>query len=69
MDSGQQALNQPTDPLINRGGEITIYVGVFVIIIVIAAIVEILSRRIEHAIFTALGLSLILIAVFFFTSR
>lgn len=61
--------DQSTDPLINRGEEATIYVGIFVIILVIAAIVGVVSRRVEHAVFTALGLSLILIAVFFFTSR
>lgn len=65
----QQPSDQSSDPLINRGGEATVYVGVFAIILAIAAIVGIVSRRIEHAVFTALGLSLILIAVFFFTSR
>ncbi|MBW4692697.1 MAG: hypothetical protein KME27_13135 [Lyngbya sp. HA4199-MV5] len=64
----QQALSQK-DSLIDKGGEVTVYIGVSLIIILIAAIVGMLSQRIEHAVLAALGLSLILIAFFFFTSR
>lgn len=64
----QQTLSQ-TSPLINKGGEVTVYIGVFLLIIVIAAIVGMFNQRVEHAVFTALGLSLISIIVFFFTSR
>lgn len=63
----QQTSEQQTDPLIAKSGEVSVYIGIFLIIVVIAAIVGILSRRIEHAVFTALGLSLILIALFFLT--
>lgn len=66
---GQQASEQQTDPLITKGGEVTVYLGTFLIIIAIVAIVGIMSRRIEHAVFTALGLSLIPIALFFFTKQ
>lgn len=66
---GQQTSDRQTDPLIDRGGEVAIYIGAFLIIIAIATIVGILNRRIEHAVLTALGLSLIPIAIFFFTSR
>ncbi|BAZ70948.1 hypothetical protein NIES4106_57450 (plasmid) [Fischerella sp. NIES-4106] len=66
---GQQTSDRQTDPLIDKGGEVTIYIGAFLIIIAIAAIIGVLSRRIEHAVLTALGLSLIPIAIFFFTSH
>ena len=66
---GKQALAQQTAPLIDKGGEVTVYIGVFLIIIASAVIVGVLSRRIEHAVFTALGLSLILIAFFLFISQ
>lgn len=64
--SSQQISKQQTDPLIAKGEEVTVYIGTFLMIIVIATIVGLLSRRIEHAVFTAFGLSLILIALFFF---
>ena len=66
---GQQTSAQQTDPLINKGGEVTAYIGAFLIIIIGAAIVGVLSRRLEHAVLTALGLSLILIIIFFFIRR
>lgn len=66
---GQETSDQQTDPLISKGGEATIYVGVFLLVIAVAAIVGVLSRRIEHAVFTALGLSLIPILIFFFTNQ
>jgi hypothetical protein len=64
-----QTSKQQTDPLIEKGGEVSVYIGRFLIIVVIAAIVGILSRWLEHAVFTALGLSLISIALFFFTRQ
>ena len=66
---GQQTSEQQTDPLISRDGEIAVYIGVFLIIIAIAAIVRIVSRQIEHAVFTASRLSLISIALFFTSIR
>jgi hypothetical protein len=62
---GQQTSEQQIDPLIAKGGETTVFIGTLLIIIAIAALVGALSRRIEHAVFTALGLSLIPIALFF----
>ena len=63
---GKQTSAQQNAPLIDKGGEDTVYIAAFLIIIASTAIVGALSRRIEHAVFTALGLSLILIAFFFF---
>lgn len=54
----------PENPLIDKGGEVTIYTGVFLIILLITAIVRILSQRVEHAVIAALGLSLLSIALF-----
>lgn len=65
--SVQQTSEQQTDPLIAKGEEVAVYIGTFLVIVVIAAIVGMLSLRIEHAVFTALGLSIIPIAIFFFT--
>lgn len=63
---GKQISAQQTTRLIDKGGENTLYIGAFLIVIANAAIIGALSRRLEHAVFTALGLSLILIAFFFF---
>jgi hypothetical protein len=52
------------DPLVDQGGQFTIYIGIFLLILVAAAIVGIFSRRIEHALITAFGLSVIPIAFF-----
>ncbi|MGA7933797.1 MAG: hypothetical protein WCA35_09640 [Kovacikia sp.] len=65
-------LNQPpppsqSDPMVDQGGELTVYIGIFLLIIGIAAIVGIFSRRVEHALMTALGLSIIPIAFFLFS--
>ena len=60
---------EQTDPLLDRQGETAIYIGIVLLIIATAASVGILSRRIEHAILTALGLSLIPIAFFVFTRQ
>jgi hypothetical protein len=46
-----QTSKQQTDPLIEKGGEVSVYIGRFLIIVVIAAIVGILSRWLEHAVF------------------
>lgn len=64
---GQQTFKQQTDPLINKGEEVTVYVGTFLLVIAIAAVIGMLSRRIEHAVFIALAFSLIPIVFFFFT--
>lgn len=55
------------DPLINRGGQLTVYIGASLIIIGIAAIVGFFSRRVEHALLIALVLSLCLVAFWVFT--
>lgn len=55
-----------SDPLIDKGGEITIYIGLAVLIIAAAAVVGAFSRRVEHAIVTALVLSLFPIVFFVF---
>lgn len=66
---GQQISDRQTDPLIDKSGEVTVYIGTFLTIGAIAAIVGVLSRRLEHAVLTALGLSLIPIAIFFFINH
>lgn len=63
---GKQTSTQQASPLVDKSGEVTVYMGAFLIIIASAAIIGVLSRRLEHAVFTALGLSLIMIAFFFF---
>ncbi|NEU72916.1 hypothetical protein PI95_010155 [Hassallia byssoidea VB512170] len=66
---GQQTSDRQTNPLIDKSGEDTVYIGTFLTIVAIAAIVGVLSRRFEHAVLTALGLSLIAIAIFFFINH
>lgn len=65
----QSTFRQQTVPLIKEGGEFAVYVGTFLIIVIAIAIVEIVSRRTEHTVFTALGLSLILIFLFFLLTK
>jgi hypothetical protein len=52
------------DPLIDQSGATITYVGVFLLIVGIAAVVGAFSRKIEHALFTALILSTFPIAFF-----
>lgn len=66
---GKQTSAQQTTRLVDKSGEDTVYIGAFLIIIASAALVGALSRRLEHAVFIALGLSLILIAFFFFIAQ
>lgn len=64
------ALHSPNvhpDPLIDRGGQLTVYIGSALLVICIAAIVGFFSRRVEHALMTALGLSLCVIGFLAFT--
>ena len=63
----QSPSNLHPDPLIDRGGQLTIYIGTALLIIGIAAAVGFFSRRVEHALFTALALSLCIIAFVVFT--
>ncbi|MBL1178263.1 hypothetical protein [Pantanalinema sp. GBBB05] len=60
-------INGQPDPLIDQGGQLTIYIGASLIIIGIVAIVGFFSRRVEHALLTALVLSLGLVAFWAFT--
>ena len=52
------------DPLINRGEEKVVYIGIFLIAIALVFLVFKLSPRVEHTILFALTLSLVLIAFF-----
>ncbi len=52
------------DPMVDHSGQIAIYIGIFLLILTIAVIVGIFSRRIEQALITAFGLSVIPIAFF-----
>ena len=57
------------DPLIDRGGQFAEYVGLILLAIMVAVIVGLVSRRMEHAIATALGLSAIFISFILFATR
>jgi len=58
--------NISPDPTIDHGGQALIYMGLFLLILGITAVVGFFSRRVEHALITALVLSFGLIAVFIF---
>ena len=55
------------DPLISRGGEETIYVGLFLLVVALTIVIGKLSPKIEHALFFALFASMALIS--FIVSR
>ena len=52
------------DPLINRGEEKVVYIGILLMAIALVFIVWKLSPRVEHTILFALTLSIVLIAFF-----
>ena len=52
------------DPLINRGGEKVVDIGVSLLAVALVFVVWKLSPRVEHAIIFALALSIVLIAFF-----
>jgi hypothetical protein len=66
-----RTLSSPTsshpDPLIDQGGQLTVYVGSLLLIIGITALVGFFSRRVEHALMTAFTLSFGLIVFWAFT--
>lgn len=51
-------VQQQKDPLIDYGAEHIIYFGVFLVIIAIAVILGIISRKMEHAILFSFVLSI-----------
>ncbi|MFB2891767.1 hypothetical protein ACE1CI_02370 [Aerosakkonemataceae cyanobacterium BLCC-F50] len=55
------------DPLINHGEQLSVYIGTFLLVVGIVAIVGFFSRRFEYALITALALSLGFIAFFAFS--
>jgi hypothetical protein len=60
-------VNGHPDPLIDQGGQITVYIGSALIAMGIVAVVGFFSRRIEHALITAFALSFCLVLFFAFT--
>jgi len=52
-----------SDPLISQGTDIAIYIGIAILIIAIAFVIKSLNYRVEYAIFFALALAGVLIAV------
>lgn len=58
--------NSQSDPLISKGGDIALYVGLFLLIIAIGCVIGIISRRLEYALLFALTLSAVFI-VFLWT--
>ncbi len=59
--------NVQADPLIDHGGQFTVYVGTALLVLGVAAAVGFFSRRVEYALLTALALSLCLVVFFVFT--
>ncbi len=55
------------DPLINHGEQLIVYVGTFILVVGVVAIVGLFSRRFEYALITALVLSLGFIAFLAFS--
>jgi hypothetical protein len=53
------------DPLIAHGWTSTVTIAAFASVVIIAIIVGLFSRKVEYALITALGLSLIPILLFF----
>lgn len=51
----------PLPPLVNQGGEDTIYIGVGILAVVIVLVIGLLSRRVEYAIIAAVIITAILI--------
>lgn len=58
-----------SDPLVNKGAQHLIYITAVVFTVVVVATVGFLSRRVEHAIATALVMSLLFIGLFWLTLR
>lgn len=54
------------DPSIDHGGQVIVYIGVTLFVLSVVALVGFFSRRVEYALFTALALSLGLVAFFIF---
>ncbi|MDF0555308.1 hypothetical protein [Kamptonema sp. UHCC 0994] len=52
------------DPLIDRGGQVAVDVGVVLLAITLVITVKIISPRVEHAILLAIFLSFVLIGLF-----
>ncbi|WP_228061881.1 hypothetical protein [[Phormidium] sp. LEGE 05292] len=59
--------NVPADPLINHGEQLSVYIGSFLLVIGIVAIVGFFSRRFEYALIAALVLSFGFIAFLAFS--
>lgn len=53
------------DPLIAHGWDYVLYLGIFAIAIALIAIVGAVSPRVEHALYFALAISVVLIAFLF----
>lgn len=51
----------PLPPLINQGGEDTIYIGVGILAVVVVLVIGLLSRRVEYAIIAAVIIAAVLI--------
>ncbi|BAY59506.1 hypothetical protein NIES2135_63830 (plasmid) [Leptolyngbya boryana NIES-2135] len=59
----------PAEPLINHSWQPFFYTAAIVLVVCLAIIVGAFSRRVEHAIASALILSLVLIGFFFVLTR
>lgn len=65
LEDPNRSHSLPNDPLVNQGGQTFTHVAAIVFAIVLIAIVGIVSKKVEHAIITALVASLLLIGFFF----
>jgi hypothetical protein len=63
--SEQLPISTESDPLIDTSGQHIVFWGAVLLAILVVVIIRILSPRIEHAIVTAVVLSLGLISLFF----
>ncbi|CBN55805.1 MULTISPECIES: hypothetical protein [Kamptonema] len=52
------------DPLIDRGGQVAVDIGVVLLAVTLVIAVKIISPRVEHAIVLAIFLSFVLIGLF-----
>jgi negative regulator of sigma E activity len=66
--SPSKALTQD-DPLVAHGWTSTVTITAIAAVLLVAVIVGVFSRKVEYALITALGLSLVPIVLFFLAGR
>ena len=61
-----QSDDQVSDPLISRGGNIAIYVGLVCLVLVIAFAIKSFNTKVEHTLILAFGISVALIVILWY---